>query len=108
MRKEVWLDAAQVFDTWRVVPRGVLLGYCYWVEHITNRILTWYEHLPGAERTLEASGLAGAIITAVTGLAVWVFKVYSENGNDWTQGQTVTTTVSTHDARMDTRQPDPR
>jgi hypothetical protein len=83
MNKSRILDWAQIFDTWRVVPRTVLFGYAWWVTHITDNTLTWYQHLPAAERTLEASGLAGAIITAVTGLAVWVYKIYSDAATDW-------------------------
>jgi hypothetical protein len=93
LNKERWLDFAQMFDTWRVVPRLVLFGYMWWVAHVTDGTLTWYQHLPSAERTLEASGLAGAIITAVTGLAVWVYKIYSDNSNDWSQMPSRTSTT---------------
>ena len=82
--KAKYLDYAEIFDSWRVVPRSVLFGYCWWVAHVTDRTLDWYMHLPATERTLESSGLAGAIITAITGMSVWVFKVYSDNGRDWT------------------------
>lgn len=83
MNKKLWLDAAEIFDSWRVVPRIILFGYCIWLPHITSQVLVWYQQLPSAERTLEASGLAGAIITAVTGIAAWVFKIYSAAGRTW-------------------------
>lgn len=90
MDKQRYLDFAQVFDQWRVVPRFVLFGYGWWVAHVTDSTLTWYMHLPSAERTLEASGLAGAIITAVTGLFPWIYKVYANTGNVWTAPTTDT------------------
>jgi len=101
MNKPEWIDAAEVFDTWRVVPRCVLFGYCWWVTHVTDWILGWYQKLPGPERTLETSGLAGAIITAVTGMAIWVYKIYTNNSTDWgaranriaTSRSTTTTTI---------------
>lgn len=85
MNKTRYLDFAQVFDQLRVVPRLVLFGYGAWVAHVTDSTLTWYMHLPSAERTLEASGLAGAIITAVTGLFPWIYRIYSDAATDWTQ-----------------------
>jgi len=85
MDKAKWIDRAQVFDTWRVVPRFILFGYAAWVAHVTDSILTWYMHLPSAERTLETSGLAGTIIAAVTGLLPWVYRIYSDAANDWTK-----------------------
>ena len=83
MNKQRYLDAAEVFDSWRVVPRLILFGYCWWVSHVTDSALSWYQHIPASERGLESAGLVGAIITAVTGLAVWVYKIYSDTGRDW-------------------------
>ena len=83
--KQIWLDIAETIDAWRLVPRTLLFSYCIWVSNIVAQVLTWYQHLPGTERSLEASGMAAAVITAVTGLATWVFKIYSDGGRDWTQ-----------------------
>lgn len=93
MNKAPWLDAAQVFDTWRVVPRMILFTYGGWVAHVTDSILAWYQHLPGNERTLEASGLAAGIITAITGLFPWIYRIYSDSANDWSGQQTSKTTL---------------
>lgn len=95
MNKQPWIDAAHIFDIWRVPSRVVLFGYCWWVSHVTDTVLTWYENLPGNERTLEASGLAGAIITGVTGMAIWVYKIYTDNSNDWGNTSSSTATVTT-------------
>ena len=92
-RKQLWLDAAEVFDSWRVVPRLVLFGYCWWVAHVTDQSLSWYQHIPAGERGIESAGLVGAIITAVTGMAVWVFKIYTDGGRDWTVQPSRTSTV---------------
>jgi hypothetical protein len=93
MNKQRWLDAAEVFDSWRVVPRFLLFSYSLWVVKVVGSILLWYQHLAAPERTLEASGLAGGVITAVTGLSTWVFKIYSENGRDWSASATTSSTV---------------
>ena len=93
MNKAPWIDAAHVFDTWRVVPRMVLFLYGGWVATVTDRTLSWYMHLPSSERTLETSGLAGAIITAVTGLFPWIYKIYSDAATDWSGTATQQTTV---------------
>jgi hypothetical protein len=95
VNKTKFLDVAQVFDTWRVVPRAVLFGYAWWVMHVTDNTLSWYQHLPSAERTLEASGLAGAIITAITGMAVWVYRIYADTATDWSPASTRTSVSST-------------
>ena len=100
MNKQLWLDAAHVFDTWRVIPRIILIAYACWVAHVTDMLLIWYMTLPKDGRTLEASGLGVAIITAITGLFPWVLKIYMDNGNDWSGSSssstaTVTTTTKT-------------
>lgn len=78
-----------------MVPRLVLFVYGGWVAHVTDRTLTWYMHLPVSERTLEASGLAGAIITAVTGLFPWVYRIYADTATDWSQTARTSTSIST-------------
>lgn len=83
MNKQAWLDVAELIDALRIVPRALLASYCLWVWHVTSQILDWYQHLPASERSLETAGLTGAVITAVTGLATWVFKIYSDGGRDW-------------------------
>jgi hypothetical protein len=93
MNKQVFLDAAEVFDSWRVVPRAILFGYCFWVPHVTDSALMWYQRIPASERGLESAGLVGAIITAVTGMAVWVFKIYTSGGRDWDAQGTSSSTV---------------
>jgi hypothetical protein len=83
VNKTRWLDFAQVFDQLRIVPRVTLFGYAAWVIHIIDKTLGWYMNLPTAERTLEASGLATAIISVITGLFPWIYRIYSDNATDW-------------------------
>lgn len=77
------LDAAEVIDSFRLVPRIILFCFGYWTIDVTYRILFWYFKLPSAERTLETSGLAMGIITAVTGLLTLVIKDYTATGREW-------------------------
>jgi hypothetical protein len=95
VNKQRWLDAAQVFDTWRVVPRLVLFGYLGWIGHVTDSTLAWYMGLPMAAQTYQATGLAAAIITAVTGLFPWVYKIYSDAATDWSNQPARVTTTNT-------------
>lgn len=82
--KQWWLDAAEVFDAWRIAPRVLLFGYWIWVAWIVDRLLSWYMALPADERSMEASGMATFVITAVTGLASWISKIYMHSGRLWT------------------------
>ena len=83
-RKIAWMHFAELFDSWRVFPRLVLLGYSYFVWYTTTYIMVWYTNQPAAGRGVEESGTVAAIFAIVTGLAPWVFKIYSDNGRDWT------------------------
>lgn len=82
------MKAAEIFDTWRVIPRVMLFGYSFFVWHITDFLLTWYTRQPAAERGVEESAMVAAIFTAVTGFSPWIFKIYSENGRNWTDNPT--------------------
>jgi len=92
------MDAAHVFDTWRVVPRAVLVVYFSWVVHVADTLLNWYMTLPREARTLEATGLGISIIGSITGLFPWILKIYMDNGNDWsgtTSSSSATVTTNT-------------
>jgi len=85
MNKALWLHSAEVFDSWRVVPRLVLFCYGAFVYKTTFFILEWYSHEPANARGTEESAVVIGVFTAVTGLASWVFKIYSDSGRDWNQ-----------------------
>lgn len=91
-----WIQGAEIFDAWRVVPRIVLFSYASWLAYVTDKLLTWYMALPVAAQTTQASGFCLGAITAITAIAGFVFKVYSENSRNWdTQPSRVSTMVST-------------
>jgi hypothetical protein len=81
--KSVWLAGAEITDAWRVIPRLLLIGYCFFVFDLTSRLLTWYFTLPAAERSLEASGLGVAVFTAVTGFGTQFLNAYIKSGRKW-------------------------
>jgi hypothetical protein len=81
--KQQWLDAAEVFDTWRVVPRLIVFLYGAWMARVTDWIVTWYERLPAIERTVEVTAFATVVLPGIFGLAVWVYKIYSIGGRQW-------------------------
>lgn len=81
--KQRCLHLAECFDAWRIAPR-ILLGL-YWVlvYRVTDRLLTWYMALPADERSLEASGMAIGIFTALLGLGTNFMNVYVKSGRKW-------------------------
>jgi len=92
MNKERWLQYAELFDSWRVVPRMLLFGYSTWLVIATDRLLTWYMALPIEAQTAQASAFCGGSITALTGIGGYVYRIYSENGRDWSNMQPTKTT----------------
>lgn len=86
--KQVWLDAAEVIDSLRVVPRVVLFAYGYWMIHLTDSIVQWYVKLPAVERTAQVTAFVTVVLPGVFGLSCWVFKVYSGGGRNWDAGAT--------------------
>lgn len=88
--KSLWLDWAEIFDAWRVVPRTILYSYAGWAILVTDRTLTWYFHLPSAERSGQDAALVGTIITAVTGLFTLTLNFYQNSGRQWPSGKSPT------------------
>lgn len=78
------LALAECADAWRVAPRGLLVAYWCLVYDVTDRLLTWYMELPAAERSIEASGMAVGIFTALLGLGVNFMNTYLQSGRKWT------------------------
>lgn len=85
--KTILLHTAEVIDSWRIFPRLVLILYGYWMAHLTDWIVHWYEHLPTIERTAEVTAFVTIVLPGVFGLACYVFKVYSAGGRDWDKAQ---------------------
>lgn len=93
--KRRWLHFAEVFDSLRVFPRLILVAYGGFVYHITEYLMVWYTHEPAESRGNQESATVAAIFATVTGLASWVFKVYSDNGRDWSDRDETTATTTT-------------
>lgn len=74
---------AECADAWRVTPRALLIAYWILVYDVTDRLLTWYMALPAAERSMEASGMAVGIFTALLGLGTNFMNVYLKSGRKW-------------------------
>jgi hypothetical protein len=82
--KAVWLDAAEVFDAWRVTPRTILYGFAGLFGYVIVHTMHWYFNLPPVDRTGQVTAVIGIIIPACSGLAVWVYKIYAQGGRNWT------------------------
>lgn len=81
--KQLWLDWAEIFDAWRVTPRSIIYTFGGWTIYIVDRTLSWYFHLPLAERTVQDAGLVTGVITAVTGCFAAATGFYNRSGRQW-------------------------
>jgi len=93
--KQTWLNVAEVVDHLRIFPRLVLLAYATYVYNITFFVLHWYATQPKEARGIEESSVVGIVITAVTGFAPWIFRIYADSATDWTEKPPTVTTSST-------------
>ena len=85
MSKANWLHVAEVFDSWRVVPRVILAAYGWFVYKVTFDVLHWYFTQPAIDRGVEESAVVGVVFTAVTGFAPWIFRIYMQTGRKWSE-----------------------
>jgi hypothetical protein len=83
--KQLWLDWAEIFDAWRVVPRTVLFGMGYLTWHTVTRCLDWFTHLPATERSYEEAGAAVLIIGSVSTVFKYALDSYINSGRQWTK-----------------------
>jgi hypothetical protein len=82
--KQQWLDGAEIFDAWRIVPRSLIYAYGAWTIYIADRTLFWYFHLATPDRTVQDAGLVTGVIAAVTSIFGLTIKFYSNSGRQWT------------------------
>lgn len=94
MNKIPWLHAAEVFDSWRIVPRAFLLACFIWAVDLTHVLVRWYMALPASERGVEASGFASITLVGVMGFLKLVYTTYAQTGRDWNQNAGSTTVAS--------------
>ena len=71
--KKRLLDAAEIIDAFRLVPRAVLVAYAWLVWYVIN----WYMQLP------EPSTQQAALVTVVTSLIAAVIGLYQHSGRTW-------------------------
>lgn len=88
-----WILRAEIFDSWRVVPRLLLFGYCGWAAYVFDYLLHWYTALPTAGQSIQNAGLLTAVGTVLTGFGVPIFSIYSQNGRDWNAQPPTTETI---------------
>lgn len=95
LTKLPWLQVAEVIDHLRIFPRLVISAYAYYVYHVTFFVLHWYATQPKEARGFEESSVVGVVITAVTGFAPFIFRIYADSATDWTgKPPTSVTTVA--------------
>lgn len=92
--KQAWLDFAEVFDTLRVIPRAILFLYGYWMVNVTDWLVRWYEKLPAIERTSQVTAFVTIVLPGIFGLAVWVYKIYSDGGRAWSGSAIVSSSTT--------------
>lgn len=86
MTKQGLLDAAEVFDSWRIVPRLFLFGYWITTFWLIFWIFNWYMHLDLNGRGNQESGLIGVVVGLVIKFGIDVFGTYTSKGRDWSAG----------------------
>lgn len=74
--KQAMMDAAELADAWRIVPRGLIAGYAYLVWEVT----AWFQGLP------EPTDPQQWFVNVVWGAAAMITKFYLDSGRDWRQG----------------------
>jgi hypothetical protein len=94
MNKKAFMDVAEVIDTLRVVPRIVLAVYGVWMIWITDWLVKWYEALKPEERSNQVTAFVTIVLPGVYGLGVYVYRIYSEGGRDWTGQATISSTTA--------------
>jgi hypothetical protein len=95
VNRQTWLHWAETIDRLRVFPRLVLIGYAWYVWSVTFFILNWYAHQPAGARGFEESGVVGVVITAVTGFAPMIYKIYAQSSQPWDPQSSTTSTTFT-------------
>jgi hypothetical protein len=95
VNKQTWMHVAELVDAYRIFPRLVLIGYAYYVYQVTFFVLRWYATQPAIARGTEESVVVGVVVTAVTGFAPWIFRIYSDSGRNWDAMPVSTSTTMT-------------
>lgn len=73
--KQWLLDAAEVFDAWRVVPRILMLGYGWMV----------YDYTMWTRTQSELDGGHATVVSVIWGAAAVLTGWYFNTGRKWTK-----------------------
>jgi hypothetical protein len=84
LSKQAWLDAAEIFDAWRIVPRTIIFMIAHMVISLDTTLVYWYIHLPAAQRSTADAAAVGSIVTVLSTLFGVSLKFYIDNGRSWT------------------------
>lgn len=83
MNKQAWLDRAEVFDSWRVVPRLIVLIYLAMLIWLTSYFAVKFFAIAAAERNTQLTAFASMLLTVAYGAFGWIYKIYGNTGRDW-------------------------
>ncbi len=83
MNKSRWLDSAEVFDSWRVWPRLIILVYLGLLVWVTVFFSTKYFAIPSIERTVALTAFVSVVMTTAYGALPFVVKIYMDGGRSW-------------------------
>lgn len=84
LSKQIWLDCAEVFDAWRIVPRAIMAAITPMVITLDYTVIYWFIHLPNDHRSASDAGAATGIVTVLSTLFGVALKFYMDNGRKWT------------------------
>jgi hypothetical protein len=95
--KQLWLDWAEIFDSWRIVPRAIMFMIAHMVVSLDWTIVYWFIHLPNDHRAASDATAACALVGVFSTLFGVALKFYMDNGRQWgtPPATTTDTTVST-------------
>lgn len=82
-RFAAWLEAAEVFDSWRVVPRLIVGAYLALLIWLTWYFTHQYFALAAVERTGALTAFASVVLTSAFGALPFIVKIYMDTGRDW-------------------------
>lgn len=82
--KQNWLDTAEVIDALRIFPRILVGSYFGLAAWTVVYLILWYCRAPADEHTVQVTAFFGMLTGGLFGLAVYIFKLYTDGGRDWT------------------------